>query len=497
MRLLPPDWSEAAEAARIAEEEPTNTEWDEYDVAFFMICVLEQRELTDGDLYTELLSMEPLDYDVFRISGSPFYEENSGPDPPPCSTLGDCLLRRAASLGRVESAAMLLDLGARMDFAPSVLEYEGCLGTPLVNACVAGRLEIVRLLLERGAQVGAWTRCCHFYSVDEYFTIWMDWTALHAACASGSLEVVQLLVERHADANNLCRYHRCDGYIISGKMHGHEDGPSAFHLACALGHVNVVAFLFETVGISIDTVGTMYGFSLCGADRVWYIDEDPERTFADGMWALGDMETSLGYLYFPDSYGVRGMDRHSRASDFPCMPINACKSVTGTPLLLACVRGNMDVIQYLIDAHADADACGSDGLTPLALLKAFDHTEATELLLSAAAELHAGRGARATPIKTRAQRAGIQLEETPPAVRRDIAEGGPATCAKAKAQMRAIQKSRVQRVTRAEQSGTVIAALLTAKNTQSKVTKRAASGDRRVYRCAKCGEPKKGHVCRR
>ena len=141
MRLLPPDWSEAAEAARIAEEEPTNSEWDEYDVAFFIICVLEQRELTDGDLSsTELLSMEPLDYDVFCISGSPFYEDNSGPDPPPCSTLGDCLLRRAASLGRVESAAMLLDLGARMDFAPSVLEYEGCLGTPLVNACVAGRL---------------------------------------------------------------------------------------------------------------------------------------------------------------------------------------------------------------------------------------------------------------------------------------------------------------------------------------------------------------------
>ena len=322
MRLLPPDWSEAAEAARIAEEEPTNSEWDECDVAFFMICVLEQRELTNGDIYTELLSMEPLDYDVFCISGSPFYEENDGPGPPPCSTLGDCLLRRAASLGRVESAAMLLDLGARMDFAPSVLEYEGCLGTPLVNACVAGRLVIVRLLLERGAQVGAWTRCCNFYSVDEYFTIWMDWTALHAACAWGSLEVVQLLVDQGADPDLCCRYSRFEGYSDLRDEMDATEGPSAFHLACALGHVNIVAFLCETVGISIDTVGTMYGFSLCGTDRVWYIDEDPERTFADSMWALGDMETSLGYLYFPDSYGVRGMDRHSRASDFPCMPIN-------------------------------------------------------------------------------------------------------------------------------------------------------------------------------
>ena len=118
-------------------------------------------------------------------------------------------------------------------------------------------------------------------------------------------------------------------------------------------------------------------------------------------------------------------------------------------------------------------------------------------MLNAAEGSHARRGARATPVKTRAERAGIQLEETPPAVRRDIAEGGPATRAKANAQMRAIQKSRVQRVTRAEQSGTVAAALLKAKNMQRMAAVRGeSSSGRRVYRCQKCGEPKKGHVCK-
>ena len=130
----------------------------------------------------------------------------------------------------------------------------------------------------------------------------------------------------------------------------------------------------------------------------------------------------------------------------------------------------------------------------------FGHADASELLLSAAAG-SARKGARDTPIKTRAQRAGIQLEETPPAVRRDITEGGPVTRAKAKAQMRAIQKGRVQRVMRAEQAGTVSAALFRANDTERKATKRAsepstASGSRRVYTCKKCGEPKKGHVCK-
>ena len=67
---------------------------------------------------------------------------------------------------------------------------------------------------------------------------------------------------------------------------------------------------------------------------------------------------------------------------------DACKLVTGTPLLLACVRSNLDVIEYLLDAGADADRRGRGGqwwLSPLTVLKALDHSEGIELLMSAAA----------------------------------------------------------------------------------------------------------------
>ena len=70
-----------------------------------------------------------------------FYE----PPPPPCSTLADCLLRRAATLGRTDTVALMLAHGARLDFDVSVLEYDTCLGTPLVNACEAGTVSAALL----------------------------------------------------------------------------------------------------------------------------------------------------------------------------------------------------------------------------------------------------------------------------------------------------------------------------------------------------------------
>ena len=172
----------------------------------------------------------------------------------------------------------------------------------------------------------------------------------------------------------------------------------------------------------------MYGFSLLGAQHVWWIDKVHNPYEND--------EHSLTYLSFPDAYGIRPMDNHNRTSEFPVVSVDVCKLYSGTALLLACVRGCTDVVQYLLDAGADMDACGGDGSTPLSVLKEFEHTELSELLLSAAAS-SVRKEARTTPIKTRAQRAGVQLEETPPAVHRDLAEGGLVTRAKAKARMRA------------------------------------------------------------
>ena len=155
------------------------------DLAYRMITTLEDRELTESDLCVELLHLTPVESSPQR--GGVF----SGEPPPPCSTLADCLLRRAAALGRPDTVALMLSQGARLDFDASVLEYWACLGTPLVNACEVGNVDIVCMLLDRDADTNAWTRSCQFDSVDDGFIVRMDWTALHAACAWGRLETVQ------------------------------------------------------------------------------------------------------------------------------------------------------------------------------------------------------------------------------------------------------------------------------------------------------------------
>ena len=187
------------------------------DMAWHMITVLEQRELCESDLCVELLHLTPV------ASRMVFHE----PPPPPCSTLADCLLRRAATLGRTDTIALMLRHGARLDFDASVLEYDTCLGTPLVNACEVGKRDIARLLIDNGADINAWTRCCEFLSVDCGFAVRMDWTAVHAACAWGRLETVQLLVERRADTSAACKYQYSS--YPTAEPGEKEDGPSAFH----------------------------------------------------------------------------------------------------------------------------------------------------------------------------------------------------------------------------------------------------------------------------
>ena len=57
----------------------------------------------------------------------------------------------------------------------------------------------------------------------------------------------------------------------------------------------------------------------------------------------------------------------------------------------------------------------------------------------------------------------------------------------------------MQRVSRAEQVGTVFAALMQKQDAERKQTKRASEPKeehQRLYRRKKCGEPKKGHVCK-
>jgi RNA polymerase sigma factor (sigma-70 family) len=97
----------------------------------------------------------------------------------------------ASFIGDLDRVRELLDQDPSLANRPSeYVTYYACSGTPLRNAAAAGRLEIVRLLLERGADPNL---------PEEHIA--PRGHALHSAVVNGHIEVVRLLLEHGAYPN--------------------------------------------------------------------------------------------------------------------------------------------------------------------------------------------------------------------------------------------------------------------------------------------------------
>ena len=110
-------------------------------------------------------------------------------------------LMYAAICGQLEAAALLLDLGAKIDLAN---EFGT---TPLHCAVCNKHLPVVRLLVERGAKLSA----CAYY----------DGLPLSLATVRNAPEIVEYLIERGADVNALAKWE--DTALAAAVLHRHLD----------------------------------------------------------------------------------------------------------------------------------------------------------------------------------------------------------------------------------------------------------------------------------
>lgn len=108
--------------------------------------------------------------------------------------------------GHMDVVRILLDNGA------NVRQKKKDGWTALMGACREGHKDVVELLLEKGANVGQ--------AQDD------GWTALLAACQKGDLGVVKMLLDKGADMGQL----KTNGY-------------TSLMYACKGGHVNVIELL--------------------------------------------------------------------------------------------------------------------------------------------------------------------------------------------------------------------------------------------------------------
>ncbi|KAF8451222.1 hypothetical protein BGX38DRAFT_1269487 [Terfezia claveryi] len=208
---------------------------------------IESRPGTDFELATRalkwmLISLRPLKPQEL-VAATELNPSSAPPDqlPPEPSLDVDLVIHSggrygtalctAATWGKLEMVTLLLDRGADIN-----LTSGGTYGTALCAAAAWGKLEMVTLLLDRGADI-------NLTSDGEFGT------ALCAAAAIGELIIATLLLDRGADIN-----------LTSCGIYG-----TALCAAAFLGKLEMVTLLLDQGADTNLTSGGSYGTALCTA----------------------------------------------------------------------------------------------------------------------------------------------------------------------------------------------------------------------------------------
>ncbi|KAM0512856.1 hypothetical protein ACHAPE_008490 [Trichoderma viride] len=270
------------------------------------------------------------------------------------------LLYYCAYHGCTPTAKLLLQNGA----TTSVNLQAGDYGNALQAASYVRKIEMMRLLLDHGAQVNAQGGRCG--------------TALNAACRitsdNDAIPAVQLLLEHGADVNL-----------------GNGETGFALQTVCARSSPNIatttlLAQILLDHAADINARGGKYGTALQAA-----CVHNPEIVHllldrgADINAAGGKFGTALQIACARNPGIVHLLLEHGA-------DINAEGGKYGTALQAASHQGNRDVTQLLLDRGANVNAEGGELGTALqAALKGFDR-KSVQLLLDRGADVNANGG---------------------------------------------------------------------------------------------------------
>ncbi len=266
---------------------------------------------------------------------------------------GQTALMSAARAGQVEAVKLLLAHNADVDTAGMHEE------TALFKAAYYGHAEVASILLENGADMHARdsrgnTPLLHAASrghsraaevlldhgADVNAKNHQDWNALMQACVVGDLETAKLLVARKSEVN------------LSGK----EAGATPLMLACWKDSVALVDLLLQS-----------------GADVHWK-DSEGKTAFEQVI------QSTLQYtvpIQIVKSLVDAGADLEPRL-------LHGC-----TPLSIAAIKGDLAVLQLLLEKGSQVNTPDEFGVTPLMQAAMYGHPDGVEWLLLYDAEVNA------------------------------------------------------------------------------------------------------------
>ncbi|KAF7364782.1 ANK-REP-REGION domain-containing protein [Mycena venus] len=296
-------------------------------------------------------------------------------------------LADACLAGRRDVILLLLDKGADINFAAKY-------GTPLSLASQNGHTQVVRLLLEKGADVNVatgndGTALCAASSrgrteivqllldngADVNFTAGKYGTALFRASQNGRTEVVDLLLEKGADVN-----------ATAG-----NDG-TALCAASSGGHTEVVHLLLQN-GTDINGAGE-YGTALCRASENGHTDVvDLLLKKGPNVNAMGGARRSALAAAFNEGHTDIVRLVLENGAD-----VNAIGKDSDSALYLASEKGHTQIVRLLLEKGASVNKASENCLNSLQTASKEGHTEIVQILLEHGADVNAMGGGEGTAL---------------------------------------------------------------------------------------------------
>ncbi|KAF5337545.1 hypothetical protein D9758_016669 [Tetrapyrgos nigripes] len=241
-------------------------------------------------------------------------------------------------------------------------EYDTPLLAAIQTTPVHGLGDIVRLLLEKGADVNAQS--------GKYGT------PLQGASLQGYEEIVKLLLEKGADANG-------QGYVYG----------NALQAASVKGNKNIIRLLLEK-GADVNAQGGEYGNALQAASV--QRNENIVRLLLEkgaDVNARGEYGTPLQVALH------RGYENIARVLLEKGADVNAQGGPFGTPLQAASFKGYEEIIKLLLEKGADVNVQGGQYGTPLQAASFKGHKDIVKVLLEKGADVNAQGGKYGTPLQ--------------------------------------------------------------------------------------------------
>ena len=366
----------------------------------------------NGDLDVVRLFIEAgMDVNVQPYSSSVAHIAETEPDgslvavwfPQPGDEDNNTALMKAAGQGHIEVVRFLVEQGADLNIRNRQEQ------NALMLAAAGGYLAVATFLIDSGVYVSPPLALLHYYYNDGP-QIALEWAAYN-----GHLDMVRLLLEvigafdrpdpnpslgwaaynGHLDVARLLLEH---GASINGRPWGVSFlGPSALLLAADGGQLEMVRFLLERgADIHARTLG------------IWRVTETSHGLVIDAVIGSNALDMAIGQGHAEvvrlllehwmaiygadgrDDYGLTALMFAAYADDLEMArvllengaPVNAQTDVGTTALMFAAAFGHVEVVRFLVENGADIHIQNGYNYTALSLAEERGHQEVVDFLRS-------------------------------------------------------------------------------------------------------------------